>query len=126
MAKTEFLSELDFDTAYRVAKPEFYFPGIIYYHKVEYAEGFVAEEAGIHYNENFDQTQFVQDATHGLAYLPAGEIPEQDEYTARKAPVDGISKEGQIIETAPAEEEKPKAKKHAKKAKPAEEEKPAE
>lgn len=112
MAQQEFLSELDFDTQYRKAKPEFYYDGIVYYHKVKYDEGYVAEEAGIHFNQAFDQTQFTQDAFHGLAYLPAGEIPEEDDYLARKAPVDGISKEGQVIETAGTEnEEKPKAKK---------------
>lgn len=115
MAK-EFLSELDFDTQYRQAKPEFYFDGIIYYHKVKYAEGYKAEEAGIHQTQAFDQTQFVLDAQHGLAYLPAGEIPEQPSSFDRQVTVDGIMKEGQVVETYSEDEQEIKKSKPKKSA----------
>lgn len=108
MAKTEYLSELDFDTQYRKAQPDFFYSGLVYYHKVKYPEGYVAEEAGIHQDAAFDEAQFKQDAYAGLAYLPVEEMPEQEApftFTTeegitvnRTVPEDGIMKEGQLIE----------------------------
>lgn len=108
MANKKFSTELEFDTAFRKAKPEFFYSGLVYFHKVKTDEGYVAEEAGIHYNAEFDQTQFLADAYSGLAYLPFSEMPEEPTDLERKVPEEGFMKEGELHETkTTGKEEKP-------------------
>lgn len=110
----QYLSELDFDNQYRPASADMYQEGMVYFHKVKYPEGYVAEEAGIHENLEFDRVQFTEDAFKRLAYLPASSFTEETR-TAKEIAESRISetiiKEGQEVPVVAAESNSKKASK---------------
>jgi hypothetical protein len=118
----QYLTELEFDTAYRPATAEMYEQGMKYFHKVKYTEGYVAEEAGIHENLDLDRVQFTEDAFKRLAYLPASSFEEETrtvKEVAESRSFDIMYKGGEevAVDTPPTDEgstsKKTKSKKEA-------------